>query len=241
MALTFDGVSDILFQSVGSVTAIGALTVAVAMRINEDVERAGFFLLSTSADGFLSQLERRGSGNTNPLALGLGSDFATGSDPAVTFTVSDSWCVVAATKAAGTVAPRFHKVPIVSGSAVHSGSSATIGNSAGTQSKIRWANFGDGDINQFTQGDFICGGWWNSVLTDLNVESLATGLAAWPALSPAAFWVFDSVSSINDYVGTANETSRVGTTVSPSPHPFGAVPKNSRTAIGASNKRASFF
>jgi hypothetical protein len=218
MALSFNGTADILTAGVGSQSAAGAVSLAVACRINEDTERAGIMSLFTSGNAEVYGFYRRDSGSADPGTLCYS---AGGSNSrAVTFLTADGWCVVGMSKATGSAVPQFHKVPIPSGSSTHANSGSTVGNGGGTPSATKFAAWGDSNTSQFSSLDIICAAFWTSQLSDANFDTLKNGFSAWTTLSPVDMWTLNSLSTINDSVGSANETSRVGTTVISDPSPF---------------------
>lgn len=223
MAYRFDGISDLFVTSIGSAVATGAMSVAVLCRIYEDTEHAGIFQIQSSSDTMIVSLERRGSGDSNPNTLEYNNNVSNVRD--VTYQVSDGWCVVGFSKATGTVVTQMHKVPL-DGTVQHSNNGVTIASGSGTPTKIRFGHYGDGVSTQYSQIDIACAAWWNSQLTDANFNTLKNGISAWTALTPDDLWILDSTSTINDQVGSANETSRSGIDLLISPSPFGISTPN---------------
>jgi hypothetical protein len=212
MALTFDGTDDYIEFSLGSVSTAGALSVAMVARINEDSEDAGLFWTGPSGDFGSVSMQRSVSG-------GLLTSRTTGtSSSSLAFNAADGWCVVGFSYS-GSGIPRFHKIPL-GGSPSHEDGAFSFGSVFGTADRIRVARHGANSSTQFSQVDVVVAGWWNSSLSDANFNTLDDGFSAWTSLSPAAMWTFDTLSSISDAIGSANQTSRTGTTLLTSPSPF---------------------
>jgi hypothetical protein len=130
--------------------------------------------------------------------------------PTMTLTVADGWCLVAVTKATGTVAPPFHKVVLSSGTATDEDDNPTVANSGTPTTKATMGRTlaNAGPLN----GDFAVAGVWNTVLTDTQVESLMTSRQAWLDLSPAGLWRLNQsavTETVTDLTGNgANESAR---------------------------------
>lgn len=143
-----------------------------------------------------------------------GSGAATTGASAVT---TGNWYLVALTKASGSVAARFHIYNYSTRAWSHA-DAAAIANS-GTPATTIWVG-GDvgGGVNNCFGGDMQVAGYWNTALTDDQVEALANDTLAWARAKPTAWWtlsqpvVTDALVDVSG--GGANESSRTGTLVS---------------------------
>jgi len=121
-----------------------------------------------------------------------------------------AWQVIAVTKAAGTVRPRFHRV-VIGGAAAHEDGTVALGDVA---AGAPWVVGGDGDQGAW-QLDGRCAAWatFDRVLTDGEIEGCTTW-AAIVALSPLDGGVrldgsppFTRQTAINGTVHSAAEPS----------------------------------
>lgn len=126
--------------------------------------------------------------------------------------IADGWVLVACTKATGTVAPRFHKYVYSTRVWAHENGGTTVANLTASGTVFIGASaastlFWNGDIAQLAL--------WNVVLTDVQIESLATDLAPanWNGYTRAVFLGRPSAASFVDLSGGgANQTSATGIT-----------------------------
>lgn len=220
MARFFDDSDDVIRWSIGAMTgqALGPVTVAAIIKRGSDT-------------GFDSILGLHTSGGTNTFffqvqpddRLVLGGSAGMG-DSGATLTVvaADGWVFVAANKATGTVAPRFHKYVYSTGAAmshVNSASTAANGSSpgAGGYAELSWQG---GDL---FHGDIAVVALWPSSLADDQIESMPYSLDAWFCAQPSALWLLDQsaiAQAVPDLSGNgSNQSSITGTTVSTSSVP----------------------
>lgn len=101
--------------------------------------------------------------------------------------------------------------------AVHNGTSwsSFTHDSAGAVSGRPWPS--SGSLSWCTgpalNADLACAAFWDTVLTDTQVNSLTTDLQAWENLAPIFLWRFDQTPVV-DLVGNSSQVSLTGTTVS---------------------------
>lgn len=218
MPRTFDGVDDFVTLSLGALGfAFGPGTVAA--------------IIKRSADSSIDELLYAGVSSTARWALTLGSAnnivLRTNNTSAASGAgidsclAADGWLLVAATKATGTVAPRFHRYEYATGVWQHANSATSIADSSVpiTNAFIGATHAG---ANPFA-GDGDVKGAWDVVLTDAQIEAMAYSLPAWFQVQPKGLWLLDQAITgqlINDRSGGgANESAITGTAVGTSSLP----------------------
>jgi hypothetical protein len=130
-----------------------------------------------------------------------------------------TWCLVAVTKAAGTVKPRQHLFDFTTQTWTHRDQESAKGEG----SEAEWEKWRHGGMLHAIgpyKGAIAASAWFNKALTDEQVEALvaAETIGSWSALTPApiALWEFNQASvseALQDVLGAADQTSRVETTV----------------------------
>lgn len=130
--------------------------------------------------------------------------------PNVTFLTTDEWACVAVTKAAGTVAPRFHKYVYGTGVSSHANGFSTAGN----PDTFPTGKFLIGQAilaNNGSVGDTALIAVFPSALSDEQFESAAQSLTALMALNPAyGLVILDGVVAV-DLMSGATETVNTST------------------------------
>lgn len=149
------------------------------------------------------------------LSLACGSSVAVG----VTALTAGNWYLAAATKATGTVAPRYHIYDYAAATWVHENSAATEANSSVpiTAGKIGCSPAS----NLFWNGDVAAVGVWNIVLSDTEVQNLLLFL---PQVSKALWRLNQDVTTenVNDLSGNgADQNAIVGTSITAVVQPVG--------------------
>ena len=204
----------------------GAWTIAWLARRGQDGDwdTLGSFETSTNNTNAGSQVRNN---NDTAAYFGVSSTGTQNTDSAngAVFRAADGWCVVAITKAAGTVAARSHRVRLDGGlAASHLDTSTTHANgNAITGGRLQ---FGRWQSTDHYGGWIALAGAWNSVLSDADIEGLTAGLSAWTALSPIGLWRFDQASTgtaVVDEIADADQTSLVGTIADADEGPAGFV------------------
>ena len=120
----------------------------------------------------------------------------------------DGWAIVAATKIAGTNIPRIHKM-VVGGSAFHNDAGGTIGDPGGPDQVRIGGNDDWADIY------VAAAAFWNSALTDGNLDSIHSALTTQSILDLSPAWCVDDAGGdglATDLVGTNDRDTLVGTT-----------------------------
>lgn len=168
-------------------------------------------IMATNDAIWVSFVESDSSGGTNPgPSLGRHSNGQiyfgmTTISKAVGWTDSDNWCVICATRAAGTTTPNFYKVPI-GGSTTTAAGDASSGN-LNNADRIRLG--GPSDPAHIR---IAAVAWWSSALSQANIESVATAKTTQSILDLSPAWcVDDSDGLATDLVGTADRTAISGT------------------------------
>lgn len=202
MPRSFNGTSDRITLAVGANNfTAGASTFAAIVKSASDTSRRR--IMSCNAGGY--SLDKSASDLI---------EWTDAAAPTLNIKVADGWVLVAATKAAGTVAPRFHKYVFSSRVHSHEAGVATAGDkNGGTNVWIGQS----AAASFFWSGEIAALGIWNAVLTDSQIEALAVGLTPWLAVPPTGLWLLDQGSTgqlVNDLTGRgANESSKSGTSV----------------------------
>lgn len=169
-------------------TALGALnfdfgpgTVATICKV--DSFTAERDIISVGAPS-VSRLYLRTVVTTGQLNLQLGGVSANG--PTLT---AGKWYLIAASKASGTVLPRWTVYDYATNTFTHADGSATMANPGimGTKG-ILGAQI---DHSVPMDGDIAVAGYWNVVFTDQQREALAFDLNAWFQEQPRGLWVLD--------------------------------------------------
>jgi len=152
---------------------------------------------------------------SNLLVLGDGTNF-----PASSFatTIANGWVLVAVTKAAGTVIPRYHKYNYGTQVWDHANAGASVGNLPALTSYIVGLS---GQGFQPWPGDVLIEGVWDSVLSDVTLETLPVRLLNWIAASPKEARRYDTAGTITPFVGTSSQTASVGGTLDAGDAPSG--------------------
>lgn len=213
MARTFDGVDDLIVCSAGSLVGVGngAVTIAIIVKVND-----------TSKDGAVIYC---GGTDLSGVSLELfsGSWYGSSQGPSMaSASTSDNWTLIAYTKAAGTVTPRFHKYVYGTASWTHSNAGGTHDNGVAVQSgdNLQMGKWGSGSDRCAV--DLALGGVWSRQLTDDQIQQLAFSLQAWYAASPVEAWPLDQASTsqaVRSWSGSSVQTSITGTSVSTSSVP----------------------
>lgn len=93
------------------------------------------------------------------------------------------WYFVAADKASGTVAARFHRQKYGTDAAVtHSAGSGNLNSGGGTNAKVGIGTYGAS--SDWFNGDIMAVAVWNRQLSDAEHDSLAANLTNWHLLNP---------------------------------------------------------
>lgn len=213
MARTFDGVDDLIVCSAGSLVGVGngAVTIAIIVKVND-----------TSKDGAVIYC---GGTDLSGVSLELFSGNWYGSSQAPSLaaaSTSDGWTLIAYTKAAGTVTPKFHKYVYSTATWTHSNAGGTHDNGVAVQSgdNLQMGKWGNGSDRCAV--DLALGGVWSRELTDDQIQQLAFSLQAWYAASPVEAWLLDQASTsqaVRSWSGSSAQTSITGTSVSTSSVP----------------------
>ncbi len=214
---TFDRTDDNITTALGSLNfAFGPGTVAAIVRrssdsgVTEVIFKAG--VSSVSAQYVLSL----SSGGR--IQLQCGSSTSNLSD--MTLLASDGWCLIAASKATGSVAVRLHKYVFATETWTHS-DGPSLGNSGtpSTSGRIGATH----SPSSFFGGDIGILGASNVVLNDAAIEALITEEAAWDTAGFVAKWMLDQASTataVQDDIGAADQTAITGTSVTSTDIPW---------------------
>lgn len=246
VARSFTNTNDRLYVGISalSATAVDNVTVAGIVRL-------------TSVSGSDAQtIFQVGNGASPRCELSLlattgGFRYRTGTSagqsataPSITLAPSDGWCLLAASKGAGTATPRFHKYSYISNSFVHENATVTVSSPASTTQAVIGNNDGWNGLLSGSVGIIAVIG---RVLNDDEFERLPYALSSWMALAPLSLWVLDqqaTTQTVVDWTGKGgNQASVGGTAVDSTSIPaFGyghPVILATREASGASSTTAN--
>lgn len=215
MARTFDGVDDVVTVGLGACGFTGDLTLAAIVKLlDDDATDRCIVGLGNSSNRPALQLH----GTSRLITLRYGGNNL---QQTLAATSADGWVLVAATKATGTTAPRFHKYVFSTGTYTAENDATTTATDA--TAPVTSNLIGNRSGTRLFEGDIGVVGAWNAVLTDAQIESLAFSLQAWFALQPKALWLLDQ-DAVGQAVldlsgGGANQTAITGTAVATSSVP----------------------
>ncbi len=205
-----DAGGDRITTAIGSCNFIlGPGTIAVILRKLEDGRAQTPIWLGTSGTSNRWGIKLTA---TNQFQLHSGTSGIV-TAPTISPVVVEGFFLLVASKANGTVAPRFHAYEFDAATFTHEDGATTLVNSGtpGTSCFL-----GNRNSTELLHGDMVIGAIWNTVLSDVDVETLVTEPAAWAALSPVALWTLDQASvaiPVQDTIGAADQTAIVGTSV----------------------------
>jgi hypothetical protein len=140
------------------------------------------------------------------------------------WSAADGWCLIAVTKATGSVAPRFHKYVYSTNTWTHQDSATAAANRTPTaHAMLGGREDPAGTYVDFFDGDVEIAGAYASVMTDTQIESLPFNLAAWFQAPPSLLDKLDQSATgqkVVDLSGNAfNESAITGTAVATSSVP----------------------
>lgn len=205
-----NGTTDRLFLggSGGTPSGWGVIWVGRLLSITSDQPRISIVNGTSNTIGVLY------TAGSNILAFGSASSDVV-SPSSFTWNTTDVWAL-GVTKAAGTVAPRFHARNLTTAAAsAHADATTTATDVAATWGKT--------EIGSADNGGFVGNGRhgtaavFTSVYSDANFDTILTSTAQLYALTPARLWDFNQASTgtavVNLMTGSADQSSITGTTV----------------------------
>lgn len=212
MPRNFDGSTNRVRLNLGSCPAsLGGITFAAIVKRNASGS-ARCIIGGAVAGGATGKYELY-IASTNFLTIYNGTTGVSATGGQQQIATADGWVCVAATKTTGTTTPRMHTYFYNSAGGktddtwTHANASATLTDGSGTAEITlgTWAASSD----RFS-GDIAIAGIWARDLTDVEVESLHTGLWAWLALAPAAVWILDQGDTAQNIIDlTGNGSSQI--------------------------------
>lgn len=209
MARNFDNADDTVITALGACDVLPPFTVAVLFLTGADGADQNLF--TTNGGGNRLVLYRRSSNKVS-----YASDDSSHSTSTFTVTTSDGWVIVAASKVSGSAAARLHRYAFGTNTWTHEDGDTAVGDHSSAAGGQIYLSYACGS-------DIECTALWNYVLTDAQVETLATSWQHWVSLAPVGGWLFDQSLTTQNVVdwtgGGANQSSLVGTAVSTSSVP----------------------
>lgn len=134
------------------------------------------------------------------------------------------WYCLVITKASGSATPRYHLYNYNSTTWSHQDAGGSMANSSAATA----VHIGhEGGANNWIGNILIAASWSTDLGNDAAVEALdlESGLQAWVDSGPVEGWRLDTMSAIQSFgtTGTADETSRTGTSLDTGDAPSGWV------------------
>lgn len=196
--------TDLMTYATGPPAISGAITILAVARIMATADDIWISVIENDDGGAVNNSLGRHSSGVVYFANSLGT--TTGA--AATWTDSDNWCVVAATRPAGAAQTvTTYCIPI--GGATKAGpGSTTLGDEGAGTDRLRFGGPSDpAHIRLAVVAEFT------SVLSQGQLEGIASAktTASVAALSPVGLWD-DSDAFVNDLVGSCDQTAINGTT-----------------------------
>lgn len=188
-------------------------------------------------DGSVGQFQIYLTATTGEMHLYTGSS----SNSTITFVSADGWVLIAAGKANGTDAGRFHKYVYNTGVWTHANGDTAIANAPapGVNGSVHINTVAGPN---FTGMDVAVAAFWSRNLTDAELVTLPNSLHAWMNQTPQGLWVLDqelTTQKVRDLTGNgANEIALTGTAVAagtatiPLDFPVFSRPNNDRPGRG---------
>ena len=212
MARTFYGSSASLSCTIGGCTGIaGPYTlVSLCKKTTDTAAYMDIWGIRNASQYVLSI----GVQNDDRFYLAKGTAYADRSCN-IMLTGAEGWCLLAATKGAGTVTPRFHQYVYGTNTWTHEDGSGTLADNTapGASGTVR---FGNG-MNGFGAFSQALNAVFAAALTDTEIERLPYSLPAWYSLSPVGLWLLDqslTTQGVADLTGLgANQSAITGTTI----------------------------
>jgi hypothetical protein len=221
-------------------TVQGPITIAVLARPST-ASFTGWMVQGMTASGVWSILLDSG-------VQFLENDFTAGGPSHGT-----GWCWYGATKASGSVVPRWHMHDLTAGTAyTHTNASGTVPNNTGPITSIRIGSSAAGTAAQTFRGRIAAVAAWNSPLSDAAFEAACTSAASDLAASSPAWAVLlnqaSTATSVTDITGGGgSQTALTGTAVDADEPPgwsyslASAAPVGRQTIARQAVKRASTY
>ena len=150
-------------------------------------------------------------------SLGYFNGIVSRHSPASMTASTGVWYLVGMTRASGTTTARFHVYNYSTDAWDHQNAiDGTQANSGVITADDGWIGQDNGSAGAGWNGAIQAMAFWNSALTDPNIETLHPSKAAWTALSPSCLWVMNQ-SAVSteppDEIGAADGTGHTGTSV----------------------------
>jgi hypothetical protein len=214
-SLFFDGIDDVIIAPIGGgAFAFGPGTICAIVKLNFDSGAHTSPLTAGTSDGARYGLYRDPSELMDLVLDGTEATSTTG------ITVAQGWQLLAWTKATGSVAPQSYRYvyDTTTWTRVASGTSQANSSTPATQFQI-----GGGNSASFWDGNILIAGVWNTVLSQATIDTLIIGYQDWIDAAPVEAWRLDSMSALQSFgtTGTADESSRTGTTLDTGDVPAG--------------------
>lgn len=214
MPRNFDAIDDVIFLSLGATGGVwGPGSVATILRWVDPGTAAVIFQIGAASGGSRFSFglnSATGTMNCTPGSTTVSSITAVA--------VNNEWCFLAATKATGAVAPRFHMYRYSTNTWIHENGGATANNTSSISVAGRIGNHTA--VNLEYGGDIAVLGYYGIVLSDAQVEAMAYSLLPWVIPGAKGIWLLDQATTSQKVIdisgGGAGEGAITGTTVSTS-------------------------
>jgi hypothetical protein len=140
--------------------------------------------------------------------------------------VVDTWQILGMGKAAGTTSPHYHVKPLGSGSWDHATAGGTLANNATSPTEFEIGAFRNNSFSSGYSGLIACVAVYDTELSQANFESVQTtpSTQQLATLGAVALWDLNQAATttdVLDLIGSADETSVTGTSVTGGDDPPG--------------------
>jgi hypothetical protein len=214
-SLLFDAAgNDKIVFSNGNFAMTGAFTYGIVLKRTADANYDVLLSFELGATDYYFQVDNNG----RFFAANVASIyFQQDGDPILN--VADGWAMAVVTKAAGTVIQKLYLYKYSANN--WSRTTATGGTTQANLTGLSAVKVGDQTDTIDLAASVLIAGFWDSELTESQIDTLITGTQAWINLSPDELFRLDSMSAISSETGTGTETSRTGTTLDVGDAPSG--------------------
>jgi len=194
-----------------------ALTILIVVKVINTTDNAWLSFVESETSGAAAR-PSIGRNNSTPGRVYYANGAVLSETASVTITDAENWCVVAVTKAAGTVAPRMHRCQI-GGSNQHADGTVNAGD-VGAYATGKFLVAGDDDPANIRVAAWAV--WDGTALTDGQIEGIASAKTTDSilALTPTACFDAENSLMLNDLVQNMDGTL-VGTITESSDGPTG--------------------
>lgn len=209
----------VLLDAGAALDAVSGGLITIAWIWKPATVHAGGIIFASNNAGHTSK-----SWSVNPYSDGntwFGTDAA--ADMTGSYTAAGDWLLNACANNEAGTDRRAHRYNFTSETWSHTDPGGQVASADGVLDHIVVGHFASAAA-EYLDGDLAVLGVWDSFLSDNDMETLASGLAAWDALNPVALWVFDQETldtPVADLIGGSHQNQLTGTTITLGADPAG--------------------